>query len=118
MKSIDKSSGETFDLDKDADYHPVHKPQWYAWSAVEVIDAIEAWNLGYHLGNVVKYVARAGKKGELPEDKIRDLQKAGWYLDREIERLEEKWKIRDKEIPGQPGGEDDRPSAATKTIIY
>jgi hypothetical protein len=47
---------------------------------VETIDFIEAKGLGYNLGNVVKYVARAGHKGDLRED----LLKARWYLEREI----------------------------------
>lgn len=44
---------------------------------------IEAWDLGFHLGNVVKYLARAGKKGPYLED----LRKARFYLDRKIELL-------------------------------
>jgi len=50
----------------------------------EAIKVIEAWGLGFHLGNCVKYIARAGKKGSV----IEDLKKARWYLDREITRLE------------------------------
>lgn len=49
-----------------------------------VIDAIEAWGLGFHLGNVVKYVARAAHE----DNQVADLRKARWYLDREIQRLE------------------------------
>jgi hypothetical protein len=63
---------------------PIHHPAHYTFGAIEVIDAIEAWGLGFHLGNVVKYVARAGRKG----DKLADLRKARWYLDREIGRIE------------------------------
>lgn len=48
----------------------------------EAIKVIEAWDLGFHLGNAVKYVARAGRKG----DALTDLCKARWYLDREIAR--------------------------------
>lgn len=44
---------------------------------------IEAWELGFCLGNAVKYICRAGKKGSV----IEDLAKARWYLDREIARL-------------------------------
>lgn len=51
---------------------------------LEVIKIIEHYELGFALGNCVKYVLRAGKKGELLED----LKKARWYLDREISRLE------------------------------
>ncbi len=52
----------------------------------EAIKVIEAWDLGFHLGNAVKYISRAGKKGALLED----LEKARWYLDRAIERLKVK----------------------------
>lgn len=48
----------------------------------EAIKVIENWGLNFHLGNAVKYVSRAGKKG----DAIEDLEKAAWYLRREIER--------------------------------
>jgi hypothetical protein len=50
----------------------------------ESIKVIEAWELGFHLGNTVKYIARAGKKG----DRLTDLKKARWYLDREISNME------------------------------
>lgn len=50
----------------------------------EAIKVIEAWLLGFNLGNVVKYISRAGKKG----NKLEDLKKAQWYLQREIEKLE------------------------------
>lgn len=49
----------------------------------EAIKVIEAWGLGFNLGNLAKYVARAGKKG----DAIEDLEKGRWYLDREIAKL-------------------------------
>jgi hypothetical protein len=61
--------------------HPIHyggKSNLY-----EAIKVIEAWGLGFCLGNCVKYIARAGKKG----DAIEDLEKARWYLDREINKL-------------------------------
>jgi hypothetical protein len=64
---------------------PINHPTHYTFSRIEVIDAIEAWELGFHLGNVVKYVARADRKG----NRFNDLQKARWYLDREIRRLKE-----------------------------
>ena len=52
----------------------------------EAIKVIEAWDLGFNLGNVVKYVARAGKKeGNNIAD---ELKKAKWYLEREINKLE------------------------------
>ena len=63
----------------------VDHPDYYKTGGVEAIDAIEAWGLGFHLGNVVKYIARAGRK---TADSLQDLQKAAWYLDREIKRRE------------------------------
>lgn len=64
--------------------HPAH---YGGDTAYEAIKVIEAWGLGFHLGNAVKYVCRAGKKG----DAVVDLKKARWYLDREISRLEGRW---------------------------
>ena len=52
----------------------------------EAIKVIEAWNLNFNIGNVIKYLARAGKKGDILED----LKKARWYLDREIKNREGK----------------------------
>jgi len=51
-------------------------------STYEAIKVIEAWELGFNLGNVIKYISRAGKKGS----KLEDLKKAQWYLNREIEK--------------------------------
>lgn len=65
-------------------HDPVNHPSHYTFSAVQPIDAIEAWELGFHLGNAVKYIARAGRKS----DRLEDLKKAAWYLQREIKRLE------------------------------
>ena len=60
-------------------------PKYYK-GKVEVIDAIEAWGLNFHRGNAIKYIARAGKKNK--ETEIEDLEKAVWYINREIQRLE------------------------------
>jgi Protein of unknwon function (DUF3310) len=62
----------------------VNGPPHYTYGGLEPITAIEAWGLGFCLGNAVKYIARAAHKGALLED----LKKARWYLDREIARLE------------------------------
>lgn len=59
-----------------------HPPHYGGDSKYETIKVIEAWGLGFNLGNVVKYISRAGKKG----DKQKDLEKALWYLERELER--------------------------------
>jgi hypothetical protein len=58
----------------------VNHPPHYKAGGIEVIDFIEAKDLNFRLGNVIKYVSRAGKKG----DPIEDLEKALWYLQREI----------------------------------
>ena len=60
--------------------HPPH----YKSGGLEAIDVIEAFGLGFFLGNVIKYVLRAGRKGDAAED----LKKARWYIDREIARRE------------------------------
>lgn len=59
----------------------VNRPPHYRDGGIEVIDFIEAKDLNYRLGNVVKYVSRAGKKNS---DPVQDLEKAAWYLQREI----------------------------------
>jgi len=70
-------------MGNDAVNHPSH----YTDGKIEVIDFIEDKGLNFHRGNAVKYIARAGKKD--PEKEVEDLQKAVWYLNREITRLEE-----------------------------
>jgi hypothetical protein len=60
----------------------IDHPKHYNVGKIEVIDAIEDWQLGFHLGNVVKYVARADHK----KNPLEDLKKAAWYLEREINR--------------------------------
>lgn len=62
--------------------HPPHYGG--ADNPYETIKVIEAWGLGFNLGNSVKYIARSGKKG----DALEDLRKACWYLTREIMNLE------------------------------
>jgi hypothetical protein len=61
----------------------VNHPPHYKTGGIEVIDFIEAKNLSYHLGNVIKYIARADHKG----NKKDDLLKAQWYLTRAINNL-------------------------------
>ena len=52
----------------------------------EAIKVIDAWDLGFSLGNTVKYISRAGKK----DKELQDLKKALWYLQHHIETLEKK----------------------------
>lgn len=65
----------------------VDHPQHYGGkeNPYEAIKVIEAWELGFCLGNVVKYLSRAGKKD--PKKEVEDLKKALWYLQRRIEHL-------------------------------
>lgn len=62
----------------------VAHPQHYGGkdNPYEVIKVIEAWEWGFHQGNVLKYMERAGKKAGSSE--LEDLEKARWYLDRYI----------------------------------
>ena len=66
----------------------VDHPNHYGGSdnPYEAIKIIEAWGLNFHLGNVFKYISRAGKKNK---DTIEDLKKARWYIDRHIQNLEQ-----------------------------
>ncbi len=68
---------------------PVNHPSYYADQAdpaYEPIKVIDAWRLGFCLGNCIKYIARAGRKD--PSKTIEDLKKARWYLDHHIEQME------------------------------
>jgi hypothetical protein len=79
----------------------VNHPEHYGGDTTyEAIKVIEAWGLGFCLGNTVKYIARAGKKPYATL--LTDLHKARWYLDREIQRLESM--IEEQEEPPVLGG--------------
>ena len=63
--------------------HPTHyggKDNTY-----EAIKVIEAWGLSFHLGNTLKYICRSAKRRK--RDRLTDLYKASWYLQREIEKM-------------------------------
>jgi len=64
----------------------INHPEHYGGedNPYEAIKVIEAWKLGFNLGNTVKYIARSDKK----ENRLKDLKKAAWYLNREIENME------------------------------
>jgi hypothetical protein len=62
----------------------VNHPSHYNVGKIEAIQVIEDWQLGFHLGNAVKYICRAGRKdGNTAQQ---DIEKAIWYLKRFIER--------------------------------
>lgn len=70
--------GKPYDTDM------VNHPPHYTAGGIETIDFIEAKKLGYNLGNVVKYITRSDLKG----DRLENLKKAQWYLNREIKNEE------------------------------
>ena len=63
----------------------INHPQHYGGNenTYEAIKVIEHYDLNFHLGNTVKYILRAGKK----DDRLQDLKKAMWYLQREIDKV-------------------------------
>jgi hypothetical protein len=71
----------------------VNHPSHYGGqdSVYEAIKVIDAWELGFSLGNTVKYISRAGKKD--PSKEIEDLKKAMFYLQHHIEQLEKRGDI-------------------------
>ena len=66
---------------------PVRHPAHYTTGKIECIDYIEDKELGFHLGNAVKYITRAGRKD--PARTVEDLEKAVWYIQRKIKLLKE-----------------------------
>jgi hypothetical protein len=64
----------------------VNNPQHYHPGTYEAIKVINAWGLGFCLGNVVKYLSRAGRK--TGSSALEDLKKAQWYLNSAIQDLE------------------------------
>jgi hypothetical protein len=61
--------------------HPSH---YGGDTTYEHIKVVEAWGLGYALGNATKYICRAGRKSA---DPLQDLEKALWYLQHEVDRI-------------------------------
>lgn len=61
----------------------IDHPDHYISSSIEAIDVIEGFELNFNLGNVIKYILRADKKG----NKKQDLEKAEWYLKRELQKF-------------------------------
>jgi len=63
----------------------IENPEHYVGGRViEITDLIEDWGLGWHLGNAMKYISRAGRKGPAAED----IKKARWYLKRKVAHLQ------------------------------
>lgn len=68
----------------------VNHPSHYTHGEYEVIDVIEDWDLNFRLANAIKYIARCDHKGK----KVEDLQKAIFYIQREIDKSKEDKKIK------------------------
>jgi hypothetical protein len=85
-KSLAEARGELYPIQahiKKITADMVNHPPHYTTGGIETIDFIEAKKLGYNLGNVIKYITRSDLKG----DKLENLEKAQWYLNREINNL-------------------------------
>lgn len=67
------------------------RPSHYSRLRPQPVEVIEAWGLGWHLGNALKYIARAGHK----DDELRDLRKALWFIRRRLQ-------VREAEMDGAP----------------
>ena len=61
----------------------VDQPRHYNQGKYETIDVIEDWELDFHCGNAVKYIARHKHKGSAKQD----IRKAIWYLQRYLEKM-------------------------------
>lgn len=77
--------------------HPAHYAEGRKY---EPIDVINDWGLNFNLGNAIKYISRAGRKD--PNAILRDLKKARWYIDYELNRLceiiiDNEWKVTEEE---------------------
>jgi len=89
----------------------INHPQHYGGDTTyEAIKVIEAWGCDFHIGNVLKYISRAGKKNLSIHNDLRmtrhleDLKKAQWYLNRKIEILEEEKYVKKEEGGGNKWG--------------
>ena len=73
-----------------------YPPHYTAYKGLEIIDLTEQMN--FNRGNAVKYITRAGLKGKSLKKEIEDLEKAVWYIQREIKRIA--WATAEKELDG------------------
>lgn len=84
IKPVVQCSAQIANIESDPVNHPSH---YGGDTTYEAIKVITAWGLGFDLGNVTKYVARAGKKD--PSKELEDLRKARFYLEHRIKQLEQ-----------------------------
>ena len=89
LKLVEESiEAKTVERGEEVVNDSVNHPSHYTDGKIEVMDFVEDKQLNFARGNVIKYVSRAGKKD--PNKELEDLNKAMWYLKREIERLKKK----------------------------
>ena len=81
LLALPESKGQVFTSTHDV----VSRPDHYHFSEYEPVKVIQAWGLSFCLGNVVKYIARAGRKDS--SKLIEDLEKAKRYIELELENL-------------------------------
>jgi hypothetical protein len=82
-------------------YEKVNQPQHYSGKGLTAMQIIEAFNLNFALGNVIKYALRAGRKPG--EEELQDLDKALWYLQRERDAAQERAVARENTRAAQEG---------------
>lgn len=75
------------------------RPDYYKSNGIEAIDIIDAFDLNFNLGNVIKYVLRAGKKDG--EEKEKDLAKVKFYLTRELNKTLKQEQNNTKNLKGE-----------------
>lgn len=75
------------------------RPDYYKSNGIEVLDLTDAFDLNFNLGNVVKYVVRAGRKDG--EEKEKDLAKAKFYLNRELNKILKQEQNNTKKLKGE-----------------
>ena len=79
---IERANKYLMEINKTIPTDNVNNPSHYNTGTIEVITVIEDWKLNFNLGNAIKYIGRCEHK----ENKKQDLEKAKWYIEREIRK--------------------------------
>ena len=81
-ENIERANKYLMEINKTIPSDNVNNPRHYNTGTIEVITVIEDWKLNFNLGNAIKYIGRCEHK----ENKKQDLEKAKWYIEREIRK--------------------------------
>ena len=81
-ENIERANKYLMEINKTIPSDNVNNPSHYNTGTIEVITVIEDWKLNFNLGNAIKYIGRCEHK----ENKKQDLEKAKWYIEREIRK--------------------------------